>query len=52
MELKVFFHQGVSDSRDQNWLRNDKIVYGRLLEELGLQEEDVPLLVGELVSIE
>ena len=45
-------HQGESDNGDQNWPRNVKLVYDRLLEELGLKEENVPLLVGELVSIE
>ena len=48
----ILLHQGESDSGDQNWPRNVKIVYDRLLEELGLKEENVPLLVGELVSIE
>ena len=48
----ILLHQGESDNGDQNWPRNVKIVYDRLLEELGLKEEDVPLLVGELVSSE
>jgi len=46
----ILLHQGESDSGDQNWPRNVKIVYDKLLEELSLKEEDVPLLVGELVS--
>jgi lysophospholipase L1-like esterase len=48
----ILLHQGESDNGDQNWPRNVKLVYDRLLEELGLKEEDVPLLVGELVSSE
>jgi len=48
----ILLHQGESDNGDQNWPRNVKLVYDRLLEELGLKEEDVPLLVGELVSNE
>jgi len=46
----ILLHQGESDSGDQNWPKNVKIVYDNLLKELGLKEEDVPLLVGELVS--
>ena len=48
----ILLHQGESDTGDQNWPNNVKIVYDRLLEELKLKEEDVPLLVGELVSNE
>ena len=44
--------KGESDKGDKNWPRNVKNVYDKLLEELGLKEEDVPLLVGELVSNE
>ena len=48
----ILLHQGESDKGDKNWPRNVKNVYDKLLEELGLKEEDVPLLVGELVSNE
>ena len=48
----ILLHQGESDTGDQNWPNNVKIIYDRLLEELNLKEEDVPLLVGELVSNE
>jgi len=48
----ILLHQGESDNGDQNWPKNVKLVYDRLLEELGLKEENVPLLVGELVSNE
>ena len=46
----ILLHQGESDTGDKNWINNVKIVYYNLLSELGLLEEDVPLLVGELVS--
>ena len=46
----ILLHQGESDTGDKNWPNNVKIVYYNLLSELGLLEEDVPLLVGELVS--
>ena len=48
----ILLHQGESDNGDQNWPNNVKLVYDRLLEELNLKEEEVPLLVGELVSNE
>ena len=48
----ILLHQGESDSGDKNWPKNVKIIYDKLLEELNLKEEDVPLLVGELVSKE
>ena len=46
----ILLHQGESDTGDKNWPNNVKIVYHNLLSELGLLEEDVPLLAGELVS--
>ena len=45
-------HQGESDTGDENWPKNVQLVYDRILEELKLKEEDVPLLVGEVVSNE
>jgi len=48
----ILLHQGESDSGDKNWPKNVKIIYDKLLEELNLKEDDVPLLVGELVSKE
>ena len=48
----ILLHQGESDNGDPNWPNNVKLIYDRLLEELNLKEEDVPLLVGELVSNE
>ena len=48
----ILLHQGESDTGDQNWPNNVKLIYDRLIEELNLKEEEVPLLVGELVSNE
>ena len=48
----ILLHQGESDSGDKNWPKNVKNIYDKLLEELNLKEEDIPLLVGELVSKE
>ena len=46
----ILLHQGEGDNGDQNWPNNVKKVYDRILEELSLNEEDVPLLAGEVVS--
>ena len=48
----ILLHQGESDTGDENWPHNVRLVYNRLLEELNLKAENVPLLVGELVSNE
>jgi lysophospholipase L1-like esterase len=48
----ILLHQGESDTGDEDWPKNVKIVYDRLLKELNLKEEDVPLLAGEVVSNE
>ena len=48
----ILLHQGESDTGDQNWPKNVKLVYDRILEELKLKEKNVPLLVGEVVSNE
>ena len=44
----ILLHQGESDIRDKNWPKNVKLIYDRILEELKLKEEDVPLLVEKL----
>ena len=46
----ILLHQGESDTGDRNWPNNVKKIYDKLLEELKLKEEDVPILIGELVS--
>mgnify|MGYP003294703449 CR=1 FL=1 len=46
----ILLHQGESDTGDENWPKNVKLIYERMLKELSLKSEDVPLLVGEVVS--
>lgn len=46
----ILLHQGETNTGDANWPNNVKLVYDRLLLELGLESENVPLLVGELVQ--
>lgn len=44
----ILVHQGETNSGDQNWPNNLKEVYQNMLEDLGLNGADVPLLVGEV----
>ena len=46
----VLLHQGESNSGDMEWPQKVKTVYERLLSDLNLNAEDVPLFVGEVVS--
>ena len=46
----ILLHQGETNTGDQNWPENVKIIYDRMLAELGLKYEDVALLVGEVVN--
>ncbi len=46
----ILLHQGESNSGDRQWPAKVKGIYDNLLKDLGLKAEDVPLLVGELVS--
>ena len=46
----ILLHQGESNNCQQDWPLKVKRVYTRLLRELGLDEEDVPLLVGETLG--
>ena len=48
----ILIHQGCTDNTQPDWPDRVNIVYTRLLKELGLQAEDVPLLVGELMHKE
>jgi hypothetical protein len=48
----ILLHQGESNTGDREWPRKVKIVYDNLLRDLGLENESVPLLAGELVSKE
>ena len=46
----IVMHQGESNMGDPKWTRNVRKVYRRLLSDLNLNAEDVPLLVGETVQ--
>ena len=46
----VLLHQGETNTGDQNWPNNVKKIYDRLISDLGLESEKVPLLVGEVVN--
>ncbi|MBR6035826.1 MAG: hypothetical protein IKP41_02560 [Bacteroidaceae bacterium] len=43
----ILLHQGCSNNGQHDWPVKVKRVYIRLLNELGLNEEEVPLLIGE-----
>jgi hypothetical protein len=46
----ILLHQGESNAGDQEWPKKVKGVYDNLVEDLGLNPEDVPLLAGETVN--
>jgi len=46
----ILLHQGESNTGDPRWPSQVKIVYDRLINDLGLQGQVVPLLVGEVVN--
>lgn len=46
----ILLHQGESNSGDTGWPQKVKTVYERLLSDLNLKAEDVPLFVGEMVN--
>ena len=46
----ILMHQGESNTGDPTWAAKVKVVYDRLLSDLGLQASQVPLLVGEVVQ--
>ena len=46
----ILLHQGESNTGDPDWAKKVKNVYDRLLGDLGLKPEDVPLLAGEVVQ--
>ncbi|MBR4921450.1 MAG: hypothetical protein IKZ62_09070 [Prevotella sp.] len=43
----ILLHQGCSNCADPNWPNMVKTIYERLLNDLGLNAEDIPLFVGE-----
>ena len=46
----VLLHQGESNTGDEAWLGMVKQVYDKLINDLGLNAADVPLLAGEVVN--
>ncbi len=46
----VLMHQGESNTGDPEWANKVQIVYDRLLGDLKLKPEEVPLLAGEVVQ--
>lgn len=46
----ILLHQGCSNNSQPDWPVKVKRVYIRLLNELGLNEEETPLLIGELLA--
>jgi hypothetical protein len=46
----ILMHQGESNPNDNDWPSKVKAVYDNLMKDLNLKSEEVPLLVGELVS--
>ena len=46
----VLFHQGESDGTDDNWRNNVYKSYKTIIDELGLNENDVPFVAGELLQ--
>jgi hypothetical protein len=46
----VLLHQGESNTNDANWPTKVKGIYDRLLQDLQLKPNSVPLLAGELVN--
>ena len=45
----ILLHQGCTNNGQQDWPVRVKRIYIRLLNELGLEESECPLLIGELV---
>jgi lysophospholipase L1-like esterase len=46
----ILLHQGESNTNDLEWPKKVKEVYEKLLKDLDLKAEDVPLLAGEVVA--
>lgn len=46
----ILLHQGCSNNTQKDWPVKVKKVYVRMLNELGLNEAETPLLIGELLS--
>lgn len=48
----ILLHQGCTDNGQSDWPQRVRTVYERMLADLSLKAEDVPLLVGELMTEE
>lgn len=46
----ILLHQGESNNGQQDWPEKVKLIYDRLIADLGLNADDIPLFVGETVS--
>ena len=46
----ILLHQGCSNNSQKDWPVKVKRVYLRMLKDLGLNEEETPLLIGELLQ--
>ena len=46
----ILLHQGCSNNGQKDWPAKVKRVYVRMLHDLGLNEEETPLLIGETLS--
>ena len=46
----VLLHQGCSNNTQQDWPQKVNVIYQRMLRDLNLSQDEVPLLVGELLS--
>lgn len=46
----ILLHQGESNTGQKDWPDKVKIVYDRLLKDLGLKAKNVPLIAGEVVQ--
>ncbi|WP_346857946.1 sialate O-acetylesterase [uncultured Draconibacterium sp.] len=46
----ILLHQGESNTNDSLWTQKVKVVYDNLMEDLGLNPKEVPLLAGEVVN--
>ena len=46
----ILLHQGCTDNGQRDWPERVKVIYERMLNDLGLEAEACPLLVGELMS--
>lgn len=46
----ILLHQGESNNSQPDWPQKVDLIYSRLLAELGLERDEVPLLVGEMLQ--